>query len=66
MANEKNLTPAEVLRLQDFVLDVLRIIDLDDTGVTDDLIESADVAAEILEIKVGKLPEEDEDDLLPI
>jgi len=43
-----HLTPAEAYDLREFILDVLNIINYDDTGVTDDLIDKAEIAAEII------------------
>lgn len=47
---DKQFTPAEVRNLQELVLEVLNVCNYDDTGVTDDLGELAEVAAEILGI----------------
>jgi hypothetical protein len=53
MANEKTLTPAEVEHLQNLVAEVLNVVANDDTGVTVDLGEKAEVAAEILGLNLG-------------
>lgn len=59
---EKLLTPAELKTLQEFVSETLTVINYDDTGVTDDLAELAEVAAEILEAKPAiRLEDEPED-----
>lgn len=55
MKIDKTLTPAEVRHLTTFVLDVLHTIKYDDTGVTDDLAEGAEVAAEILGLNDKKV-----------
>lgn len=61
---QKILTPAELYDLQQFVLDVLSTIKYDDTGVTDDLIDGAETAAEIL--GVNQKQEEEDDEQTPI
>lgn len=55
-----NLTPAELAHIYELVMDVMEIIEYDDTGVTDDLIERTAIVAEILGIRKGskELPEE--------
>lgn len=48
---EKILTPAELKLIQEFALEVLTVCNFDDTGVTDDLGELAEVVAEIVNAK---------------
>lgn len=60
MNGDRKLTPAELYDLREFVLDVLNVINYDDTGVTDDLAEKAEVAAEILGLRDGEKEENDE------
>lgn len=62
MANgDKYLTPAEVYDLREFVLDVLNIIKSDVEGVTLDLEEGAQTAAEILGITDVDIEDNDDD-----
>lgn len=56
----KELTPADLANLRELVSTTLTLIKYDDTGVTDDLIELALVAAEILEINPPEEPDEDD------
>lgn len=48
MNNNYVFTPAEVGHLKELVQEVLHIINYDDTGVTDDLVDKAEICAEIL------------------
>jgi hypothetical protein len=54
MIDMKPLTPAEMKHIYDLVSNLLNIINYDDTGVTDELIEEAEIVAEILGIKNGR------------
>ena len=59
MNGEKRLTPAELYDLREFVLEVLSVINYDDTGVTDDLAPYAETAAEILGIRQAPQSEDE-------
>lgn len=54
------LSPAEVYDLREFVLDTLSAVNYDDTGVTDDLAEGAERAAEILGLRTRDVTYENE------
>lgn len=59
---EKLLTPAELKLIQDFTLEVLTVCNFDDTGVTDDLGELAEVVAEIVNAKPLPVHENEPED----
>lgn len=58
---EKILTPAELKLIQEFTLEVLTVCNFDDTGVTDDLGELAEVVAEIVNAKPLPIHENEPD-----
>ena len=50
--NNKVLTPAEVMNLQNLVMELFTIMESDDDGLLVDLYEPALVAAEILGVEI--------------